>query len=101
VSAGQFIGRAADSGSSSHPHLHVHCVKLPIGESSSHLRPILFNGIQVIERTELDPGDFDGSPWVFLLFTNKSLPFVRNAIWPGLTEPGTYDALVKRTAIAR
>jgi murein DD-endopeptidase MepM/ murein hydrolase activator NlpD len=101
VTAGQFIGRAGDSGNSSHPHLHVHCVKLPIGESSSHLRPLLFNGIQVIERAELDPGDFDASPWVFLLFANKSLPFVRNAIWPGLTVPGTYDAVIHRATIAR
>ena len=46
----------------------------------------------------LDPGDFDGSPWTWLLFTSKSLPFVKDAIWPGLTVPGTYEAIFKRAA---
>ncbi|MBS1791196.1 MAG: M23 family metallopeptidase [Acidobacteria bacterium] len=90
VAAGQFIGRVGDSGAASHPHLHMHCVKLPAGETSSHLRPILFRGIKLVERTELDPNNFAAAPWVPLVIAGKSLPWTRIAIWPALTVPGTY-----------
>lgn len=90
VVAGQFIGQAGNSGSSSHPHLHMHCVKLPLGETSTHLRPLLFRGIKLVERTALDPDNFAAAPWVNLARVPKSLPWARIAIWPGLTVPGTY-----------
>lgn len=90
VAAGQFIGRAGDSGSSSHPHLHMHVVNLPVGQTSTHLRPLLFRGIKLVERTELDPNNFAAAPWLSTGIAGKSLPWVKIAIWPALTVPGTY-----------
>jgi hypothetical protein len=90
VAAGQFIGKAGNSGNSSHPHLHMHCVWLPVGETSTHLRPLLFRNIKLVERAYLDPDNFAEAPWVTVSRLPKSLPWARNAIWPALTQPGTY-----------
>ena len=68
----------------------MHLVKCVAGLPPCHLRPLLFGGIKLVERTELDPDDFAAAPWVPLAFVGKSLPWVKNAIWPGLTVPGTY-----------
>ena len=81
VFAGQFLGRVGQSGKSSNPHLHIDVVRTP----GSHLRPLLFHNIYVIERTELDPGNIAGSPWVAV--HGKSLPWVKDVIWPSNVPP--------------
>jgi hypothetical protein len=82
VAAGQFIGKVGDSGQSSHPHLHMHCVWLPAGSNGdTHLRPILFRYVKLVQRTELDPANPAAAPWVFL-FAGRSLTWVKNAIQP-------------------
>jgi hypothetical protein len=90
VSAGQFLGRVGDTGNSSNPHLHIDVVKRPLGQSSSYLRPLLFGGIKVIQRSELDPYNVAASPWVSVGSTGKSVPWEGIAIWPATTTPGIH-----------
>jgi hypothetical protein len=68
----------------------MHCVKSPVHQSSTDLRPIIFRGIKLVQRTHLDPNNVAAAPWVTLSHVPKSLPWVRVVIWPGLTVPGTY-----------
>jgi hypothetical protein len=83
VFAGQFLGRVGNSGNSTHTHLHIDVVKTtPTG---FHMRPLRFNNIYVIERTEADPSNIAGSPWVAV--HGKSLPWVTDLIWPSNVPP--------------
>jgi hypothetical protein len=81
VFAGQFLGLVGDSGKSSQPHLHIDVVSA----TGQHLRPVLFHQIYLIDRSELVPTQIGNSPWVAVY--GKSLPWVKDAIWPSATPP--------------
>ncbi|HKQ77304.1 MAG TPA: M23 family metallopeptidase [Blastocatellia bacterium] len=89
VKAGELLGRAGNSGSSSAPHLHIHVVRM-----NDELRPLLFRNINVVERQKVDPNDFT-APWVSVkgkalpngLSEGPDLPKRPNSIWPAPTKP--------------
>jgi hypothetical protein len=79
VKAGDFLGLVGNSGNSSQPHLHIHCVD----ETNNTLRPIPWKQKMVAQkvfntRTE-------GTDWV--LSQRQGLSVVRNVIYPGDAPP--------------
>lgn len=86
VKAGDFLGLAGNSGSSSGPHLHIHAIKGTKAETGP-LRPLPFHGIQVIERAALNSPAVDG-PWVKV--NGQGLPASSNAVWPADSKPSLY-----------
>ena len=81
VSEGQMLGRAGNTGNSTNPHTHIHCVRA----SDSALRPLPFRSASVIDREKLSPSGADG-PWFRLQGHGISKDTV--SIWPASTSPG-------------
>jgi hypothetical protein len=81
VSEGQMLGRAGNTGNSTNPHTHMHCVRA----SDSALRPLPFRSAWVIDREKLSPPGADG-PWFRLQGHGISKDTV--SIWPASTTPG-------------
>jgi hypothetical protein len=81
VSEGQMLGRAGNTGNSTNPHTHIHCVRA----SDSALRPLPFRSAWVIDRSKLSPPGAKG-PWFRL--QGHGIPKDGVAIWPASTSPG-------------
>jgi hypothetical protein len=81
VSEGQMLGRAGNTGNSTNPHTHIHCVRA----SDSALRPLPFRSASVIDRAQLSPPGADG-PWFKL--KGHGIPKDAVSIWPASTSPG-------------
>lgn len=81
VSEGQRLGRAGNTGNSTNPHTHIHCVRA----SDSALRPLPLRSAWVIDRTTLSPPGADG-PWFRL--QGHGIPKDTVSIWPASTAPG-------------
>jgi Peptidase family M23 len=81
VSEGQLLGRAGNTGNSTNPHTHIHCVRA----SDSALRPLPFRSAWVIDREKLAPPGADG-PWFRL--QGHGIPKDTVSIWPASTSPG-------------
>lgn len=81
VSEGQLLGRVGNSGNSTNPHTHIHCVRA----SDSALRPLPLRSAWVIDRAKLSPPGADGA-----LFRPQGhgIPKDTVAIWPASTAPG-------------
>lgn len=86
VKAGDKLGLAGNSGSSSAPHLHIHVVQSPYS-STAPLRPLPFRNIYSIARSDDDPTP-DG-PWVKV--SNQGPPMTKCLIWPSTMAPGTQN----------
>lgn len=81
VSEGQVIGLVGNTGNSTNPHTHIHCV----GANDNALRPLPFRSGWVVDREKLSPPGADG-PWFRL--RGHGIPKDTSAIWPGSTTPG-------------
>ena len=101
VKKGQYLGKVGLSGSSSHPHLHIHVKKEPasgapdLGKPENNcdtgfFRPMTFKDLQSLtadEATSLaKSGDLDASDWTLL--TNHSAPNPRGRLYPSSAAPG-------------
>ena len=78
IKAGDFLGLVGNSGSSSHPHLHIHATGLSNGLDGA-MRPILFREIYFLGKTHLIMPIGD-SPWIKA--KRKVIPNVLTLIWP-------------------
>jgi len=87
VSAGQLLGRAGNTGNSTNPHTHIHCVRA----SDSALRPLPLRSAWVIDRTTLSPPGADG-PWFRL--QGHGIPKDAVSIWPASPRPATRSPTV-------
>ncbi|MBZ4420654.1 peptidoglycan DD-metalloendopeptidase family protein [Myxococcus sp. RHSTA-1-4] len=78
VKAGDFLGLAGNSGNSTNPHLHIHCLQAtkPWGGPP---RPLPFHDIHVIDQTAVSMPNRTG-PWVKV--SKQGLPGTQAAIWP-------------------
>jgi len=81
VSEGQELGHVGNSGNSTNPHTHIHCVRA----SDSALRPLPFRSGWVVDRDKLAPPGADGH-WSRL--KGQGIPEITSAIWPASTTPG-------------
>jgi hypothetical protein len=83
VTEGQFLGLAGNSGNSSEPHLHIQ-VNRTTAPWQGPPRPLPFNGIEVLELSQVDPNVWPpntDTPWSNAL--GQDVPSVLSAIWPG------------------
>jgi hypothetical protein len=80
VLRGTYLGRAGNSGNSSGPHLHIHALnRTGTMPWQGPLRPILFNDMDVIDRSEMQPPN-DEVGWVHV--EGQGLPDVVSLILP-------------------
>jgi hypothetical protein len=83
VTQGQFLGLAGNSGNSSEPHLHIQ-VNRTTAPWQGPPRPLPFDGIQVLDLSQVDPGAWPpntDTPWNTV--KGQDLSSVLSAIWPG------------------
>jgi hypothetical protein len=79
VKAGDFLGLVGNSGNSSNPHLHIHCVD----EANGKLRPIPWQQKMVARKDSTT--FFDQGVW--RQSQQQGLPVVTTMIFPGDTPP--------------
>jgi hypothetical protein len=92
VKAGDFLGLAGNSGSSSGPHLHIHTLKEDKPETGA-ARPLLFNTGWAIEKGSFGSPQ-NGANWFQL--TSHGLPgkgSTRAFIWPSEAKPRYNDRI--------
>ena len=81
VKAGDLLGLAGNSGSSSEPHLHIHAVKGTKAEEGP-LRPLLFRDMFTVDPAALSLPNTSG-PWVRAKRQGPpSVPWPGAYIWP-------------------
>ena len=95
VRKGQYLGKVGLSGSTSHPHIHIHLKKEPAmgaptpGElmnacDAGFFRPMAFKDLQSLTQTEAATlaasGELDGGDWTPL--TNHSAPHAPGLLYP-------------------
>ena len=96
VLAGQTLGLAGNSGNSTKPHTHIHCLR---DSTSGPLRPMPFSGACVLDRGRFDSPNAD-QLWVRL--TADGIPKDAVAIWPGFClflSPSFYQAAIDPLAL--
>jgi murein DD-endopeptidase MepM/ murein hydrolase activator NlpD len=88
VKKGDFLSLSGNSGNSTNPHLHIHCV-LENTSGSDPFRPLQFRDIYVFEEKSLDEPD-PNAAWIKV--SKKGIPYDRVMIWPSAGKPCWYPA---------
>ena len=78
VAEGDFLGISGNSGNSTNPHLHIHCIKAT-QPWAGPARPLPFHASHVVEWGSVTPPDLTG-PWVEA--SDEGLPAAESLIWP-------------------
>jgi hypothetical protein len=81
VKAGQMLGLVGNSGNSSKPHTHIHCLR---DSTSGPLRSLPFRNAWVLRTDNFDPPAVT-DPWVRM--TAHGVPKTSVAVWPASTWP--------------
>ena len=81
VKAGQMLGRAGNTGNTTNPHTHIHCLA---DSTSGPLRPLPFHNAWVLDHARFNPPKADDL-WVPMSGKGISKDLV--SIWPESTWP--------------